>query len=102
MENKILYKLLKQLNIPVAYQSFKSEQKLPYICILQNGSNNIGADNKVYVSDNNYNIELYASNKDFELEKKLEELLNTNEIYWNKSGDIRIEQESMTEVIYYV
>nr|DAX89283.1 MAG TPA: tail completion protein [Caudoviricetes sp.] len=94
--------MLKQLNIPVAYQSFKQSQRLPYIIFVQSGSNNFGADCKVYHKDNKYNIELYFEDKDFALEEKLEDLLDENDIYWTKSADIRIESENMTEVIYYI
>lgn len=102
MDNKKIFSMLKKLSIPVAYQSFKKEQTLPFVVFVQTGSDNFGADNGVYVSDNSYNIELYTEDKDFGLENKLEEILNANEIYWNKSGDIRIEEEKMTEVIYYI
>lgn len=102
MKASKLFKMLKKLNIPVAYQSFKNEQNLPYIIFVQSGSNNFGADNKVYQKDNKYNIELYFEDKNFELEEKLENLLDENDIYWIKSADIRIESESMTEVIYYI
>lgn len=102
MENREIVKLIRQLNVPSAYQSFKSEQKLPYIIYTQSGSDNFGADNKVYSKDNKYNIEVYSSKKDFDLERRLEDLLDNNEIYWTKSGDIRIEKENMTEVIYFI
>lgn len=102
MKASEIFKILKKINIPVSYQSFKNEQNLPYIIFVQSGSNNFGADSKVYKKDNKYNIELYFEDKNFELEEKLENLLDENDIYWTKSADIRIESENMTEVIYYI
>ncbi len=102
LKNKDLFELLKKMSVPVAYKEFDEDIKLPCIAFYQNGSNNFGADNKVYKKNNTYNIELYTEYKDFELEQKLEDLLDENDIYWNKSNDLRIKEEKMNMVVYYI
>lgn len=94
--------ILDKIGIPTAYQAFKSEQTLPYILFMQTGSDNISADNIVYFKENRYVIELYSEDKNFEFEETLEDLLTEYEIYWEKSEDIRLEDEKITQVNYYI
>lgn len=94
--------VLDKVGIPTAYQTFKKEQALPYLIFMQTGSNNVSADNVVYYKNNSYVIELYSEDKAFKLEEKIEELLTEHEIYWEKSEDIRLEDEEITQVNYYI
>lgn len=102
LKNSSLNVLLEQLQIPVAYHYHKSKTQLPYLVFFQNGSENLGADDKVYSKDNHYRIELYTEAKDGILEEKLENLLDDAEIYWEKSEDIRIEEENLTMIVYSI
>ena len=47
-------------------------------------------------------MEYYYEFKDLEMEDKIEELFNSNEIYWQKSEDIYIESERMFVIYYYI
>lgn len=85
---------------PIIYQNYKEIKSTPFIVLVEDGADNTPADNHVYFSNTTHTLELYTEYKNFELEEKLEKLLNENEIYWTKSADIRIEDQDLT-VIYY-
>lgn len=98
-----LHNLLKSTGLPVAYHHFdeKNPPSLPYIVYLFVSSANFGADNKVYAKRNNYQVELYADKKDPASEKLLEDLFDSNDIYYDKS-ETYIESEKMYQVIYEI
>ena len=65
------------------------------------GSNNFSADGKVYFKSNKVNIELYTDQKDFELEKQVEEILDKYGLFWQRDEQY-IKSENMYEVLYEV
>lgn len=87
--------LLKTLNIPVAYRVFKTPQNLPYIVFYVDNTDNEFADNKVYKTVNEWNIELYTDIKDPDLERRLEAILPP----WNKV-ETYINDEQMYQIAY--
>lgn len=96
-----LYSILKATGYPVAYSHFEVKTSLPFITYLVNGSSNFFADNKVYKKIENIKIELYTSKKDLKVEKKLEELLDENEIPYECSEEW-IDKERVFQKIYEV
>lgn len=94
--------LLEQANIPVAYNHFKDAQTLPFICFIDTGTDNLIADNKVYHKVVNVDIELYTEDKDEQLEEVLENILNDNELPYNKGGSFFIDEENMYQTIYTI
>ena len=58
-----------------------------------------GADNIVYASFPEVNVELYTDKKSPKLEKRLEKIFNSHEVYWQKS-ETWIASERMYEVLY--
>lgn len=96
------YNLLKNIGIPIAYMKHDKVVDPPFLVYRGSGSDNFGADNTVYNSDYNYTVEYYFITKDEEKEKKLEQLFNDNEIYWEKSEDIYIPSENMYLINYYI
>ncbi|HHX60620.1 MAG TPA: hypothetical protein GX707_07895 [Epulopiscium sp.] len=94
-----LYNTLLQIGIPVTYSHFKKQVALPYIIYLANGSNNFGADNKVYYGTEHMAIELYTENKDTNQELKVESLLDENEWFYEKY-ETYIDTEKMYQVRY--
>lgn len=94
-----LIEILKKAGTPVAYSHFKEKVNLPYITCIAVGRNTFGADNIAYASSDRYQIELYTAQKDFDLEERLETILDENEIYYEKSGDIPMEDKR--NLIYY-
>ncbi len=97
-----IFKLLKKLNLPVAYGAFKNKVDAPYIVYLGSGNENFKADNKVYNSQKNYRIEYYYKLKDEEKEEEIEKIFNDNEIIWEKSEDIYISDEKLYMINYYI
>ena len=96
-----LYILLKSTGFPVAYSHFNKAKSPPYITYLNAYSNNFNADNKVYKKIDNIQIELYTKQKDLELEKNLEDLLNENEIAYETTEEW-IDSEKLFQKIYEI
>ena len=87
----------------VAYRAFPVGEapKLPFICYLQTGTNNFFADNKVYTTAKEVDIELYSQLRDEISEELIEEALYNNNITWTKSIEY-LDDEKVYEVIYTV
>ena len=64
-------------------------------------SENFGADNKVYNEIENYYVELYSENKDLTNEKRIENLFNENDIFYEKT-ETYIESEALYQVLYEI
>ncbi|WP_437629275.1 hypothetical protein [Clostridium paraputrificum] len=101
-----LNEVLKGTGYPVAYSHFTSNPKNPlpsppYITYLCPYSSNFMADNKVYKRVDNVQIELYTVKKDLEAEKKLEDILDKNDIAYEATEEW-IESEKLFQKIYEV
>ena len=101
MDEVTLFNLLKSTGLPVAYHHFKTPPEPPYIVYLFAYSSNFGADNKVHKEIPNYQVELYTTIKDPANEKQIEELFDTNDIYWDKT-ETYIESEGLYQVLYEI
>ena len=101
MTNNALHDLLKQMNLPLAYNHFKGAQEAPYLIYLTEDSSNFGADNKVYQKIDNFVIELYTNKKDLNLETKLEVLLEDADLYYEKY-EAYIDTEKMYQIRYEI
>ena len=101
-----IYTILKATGYPVAYSHFTGTTTTPlptppYITYLSAYSSNLKADNKVYKKIDNLQIELYTNKKDLIAEKKLEDLLDTNDIAYD-STEVWIDSEKLFQKIYEV
>ena len=87
---------LEKLEIPIQYRSFQvgHAPSLPYLIFYENDSDNIFADNSNWFDVLNVVCELYADEKDIELETKLQKLFYYNEIEYN-STETFIDSENM-------
>ena len=96
-----LIELLKASGIPFAYDHFAEGEspEPPFICYLLPGSDNFGADGKVYYKISNVNIELYTDEKDPPVEQKLEDAMDAASIFYNKT-EVWISSEKLYEVLY--
>ena len=81
-----LIKLLGETGIPFAYDHFAEGESPdpPFICYLLPQSDNFSADGKVYLKVSSVNIELYTDSKDLAVEQKLEAVLDTHGIFYDK------------------
>lgn len=93
--------VLAELKLPFAYHHFAEGESPnpPFICYLTPGSDNFAADGKVYFKISKYHIELYTDRKDPKLENRLEAVLDSHGIFYEKS-EVWIESEKLYEVLY--
>lgn len=101
MNEATLFALLKTTGLPVAYHHFNSPPSPPYIVYLFSYSSNFGADNRVHSQADNYQVELYTTKKDPASEKLVEDLFDTNDIYWDKT-ETYIDSEGLYQVLYEI
>ena len=96
-----IVKILEETELPFAYDHFAEGESPdpPFICYLVSNSDNFAADGKVYYKINELHIELYTDCKDLSAEQKLEDVLDANGIYYEKS-EVWIESEKLYEVLY--
>ena len=74
---------------------------LPFICYVENASNNFIADGKVYLTINSVDIELYTKHKSLTDESLVETALGNAGIVWQKTEQY-LTDEQCYEVIYTV
>ena len=101
MTKEVVEGILDEVGIGYAYHHFEPEEAIapPFICWLVPGCVNFAADGRVLFSADVVHIELYTDRKDFELEQRVEDVLDEREIYWEKSEEY-IESEDLYEVLY--
>lgn len=99
---KDLRALLTPLGIPLARNAFKTAPTPPYIVYLSDGTDNLGADNKVWNAVPRWRIELYTTKKEGALEEQIEAIFYEKDIYWEKDGDIKVDSESLWMTVYYI
>lgn len=104
MKHKYLYKLLKKLNIPVAYDHFEDNKNLepPFLAYREQVPDNFRADNIVYSAFFNYQLELVTSKKDVDLENKISNLLTENEIPYEKTEEVWDSEEKIYHIFYEI
>jgi hypothetical protein len=93
--------ILEGLGLPFAYDHFAEGEgpDPPFICYRCPNSDNFAADGSVYFPIAEIDIELYTDQKDPRIEKKLEDLLTENGIFFDKT-ETWIESEKLYEVLY--
>lgn len=93
--------MLNEMGIPFAYDHFAEGESLepPFICYLLPQSDHFSADGKVYYKISGVHIELYTDIKDLSVEQKVEAVLDTHGIFYEKS-EVWIESERLYEVLY--
>lgn len=101
-----LVNILKSTGYPVAYYQFKNTKKSPapdppFICYVFPDTENFHADDTVYHDIQDVDIELYTDIKDFEAEKRIEDLLKANDIPFEKVESY-IEKEKFFQILYEV
>jgi hypothetical protein len=93
--------ILEELGLPFAYDHFAEGEgpDPPFICYRCSNSNNFAADGSVYFPITEIDIELYTDQKDPATEKKLEDALKENDIFFDKT-ETWIDSEKLYEVLY--
>lgn len=93
--------MIASMGFPYTYHFFPIGEvpAPPYVVFYYPQSNNFDADDQVYQRVESLNIELYTPIKSFRAEKAVEDVLNANNIVWEKS-ETYIQSEHMYEVLY--
>ena len=101
MTEKEVYKMLKTINLPLAYDHFEERKapKPPYLVYRYPHTNNFAADGGVHTIVNALDIELYTESKDLTTERKIETVLNECGIFYEKTETF-ITSEKMYQITY--
>ena len=93
--------VLQKMGIPFAYDHFAEGEspEPPFICYLLPGSDNFAADGMAYFKISEVRIELYTDRKDLAVERKVEDVLDGQEIFYDKT-EVWIQSEKLYEVLY--
>ena len=93
--------MLQKMGIPFAYNHFAEGEspEPPFICYLLPGSDNFAADGMAYFKISEVRIELYTDRKDLAVERKVEDVLDGQEIFYDKT-EVWIQSEKLYEVLY--
>ena len=96
-----LLSILNNIGVAYAYDHFAEGEApdRPFLCYLLPGSDNFSADGKVYLKVSSVNIELYTASKDLAVDQKLEAVLDTHGIFYDKT-EVWIESEKLYEALY--
>ena len=86
MTTQEIYEGLKSLGYPVAYSHFAEGNvpAPPFITYYYPGTDNFSADGIVYVPINEVDIELYSNTKNLDAERKIEDWLTMNGLFYEK------------------
>lgn len=93
--------MMQEIGLPFAYHHFAEGEspEPPFTIFLSPGENTFGADNLMYFSFKQLNIELYTDEKSPKTEERVEEVLLQHNLYYTKS-ETWIESEKLYEVLY--
>ena len=93
--------MLQKMGIPFAYDHFAEGEspEPPFICYLLPGSDNFAADGMAYFKISEVRIELYTDRKDLAVERKVEDVLDGQEVFYDKT-EVWIQSEKLYEVLY--
>ena len=96
-----LLELMAEIPFPSAYDHFAEGEspEPPFITYLLPGSDNFAADGKVYFRITEVHIELYTDEKNPEVERQVEVVLDEHGIFYDKT-EVWIESEKLYEVLY--
>ena len=93
--------IIESIGVPSAYYQFTADtaQPPPFICFYFDGNVDLYADNRNYQKVAHLVIELYTDEKDFDLEERVETVLNDSDIAYNRMESY-IDSERLYMVTY--
>ena len=101
MSYEEINEMMQEIGLPFAYHHFAEGESPnpPFVLFLSPGENTFSADNLMYHSFIDLDIELYTDEKSPETEQRVEEVLLQHNIYYTKT-ETWIESERLYEVLY--
>lgn len=93
--------MMEEMGLPFAYHHFAEGESPnpPFLLFLSPGEHTFSADNYMYHSFKQLDVELYTDKKSPDLEKQVESVLRRHHIYYTKT-ETWIPSEKMYEVLY--
>lgn len=95
-----IFELLQTLELPVVYGRHTKRIEPPYLMVMGAGQDHFDADTTYYVTQDRYTIEYYYTEKDPDLEGRIEALLLSNGYRYEKSEDLYLDDQEVF-MIYY-
>lgn len=101
MTHEEVINMMEEMELDFAYHHFVEGEspEPPFVVFLYPTSDNFSADGVVYKKINKLDVELYTDKKDIDLEEKVEAVLDSHGIFYEKS-EVWIEKEKLYEVLY--
>ncbi len=96
-----IHDMVQEMGLPFSYHHFAEGESPdpPFLLFLSPGEHTFSADNCMYYSFKQLDLELYTDKKSPELEQQVEEVLKRYHIFYRKS-EIWIASEALYEVLY--
>lgn len=96
-----IHDMVQEMELPFAYHHFAQGESPapPFLLFLSPGEHTFSADNRMYYSFKQLDLELYTDKKSLELEQQVEAVLKRHHIFYTKS-EIWIAKEALYEVLY--
>lgn len=93
--------MVESMGLPYSYYEFPegTAQAPPFICFFYGPSDDLYADNSNYQGIRQLNIELYTRNKEFALEKTIEDTLSLNGLTFYREESF-IDTEKIWQIAY--
>lgn len=101
MTREEVYSMIQSIGLPCAYYQFANDtpQIPPFVVWFFLSNTDVFADQTNYVDKEVLNIELYTKNRDFELEKAVEVILNSNGFTYAKEASY-VDSEHIWQISY--
>ena len=101
MTREEILEMIEEIGLPYAYYSFEEDtaQPTPFIVFFYGNNDGFFADNSNYADVEVLNVELYTETRDFELEEKVEEILDEYGFSYSKEPAY-IGDERMWQIAY--
>lgn len=97
MTQNDIINVLKSTEIPLFYDHAPRNTPLPFMAVHITQPDNFSADNKVYVENFHFRVDLYTVGKNETLEQKVKDALNGADIFWTKN-ELYIDDDKSLEV----
>lgn len=96
-----VFKMLKSIRLPVAYDHFAEGESPnpPFMVYLYPNADNFAADGIAFYKQDVLHVELYTDKKDIALEERVEAVFDEHGLFYAKS-EVWIPSERLYEVLY--
>lgn len=93
--------IIESMDLPFTYYQFEegTAQAPPYVVFFYSTDSDVFADDSNYVDKEQLNVELYTRYRDFDLEKQIEAILESNGFTYGKEASF-IESERLYQIAY--